>query len=73
MARLREIDAEYRSRSQAEQEAEQARMGPEAKVATVNYSTGRTRPERRRTASPPGPGRRTGGHDGQGQGPVAPA
>ena len=40
MARLREIDGEYRTRFQAGQEAEQARMGPEAKVATVIYSTG---------------------------------
>jgi hypothetical protein len=40
MARLREISSEYRSRLQAEQEAEQARIGPDAKVAHVIYSTG---------------------------------
>ena len=40
MARLREIDAEHQSRLQAGQEAEQARTGPEAKAATVIYSTG---------------------------------
>jgi hypothetical protein len=39
-ARLREIDAEYRSRLQAGREAEQARLGPEAKVARIIYSTG---------------------------------
>jgi hypothetical protein len=40
MARLREIAAEYQSRLQAEGEAEETRMGAEAKVATVIYSTG---------------------------------
>jgi len=40
MARLREISAEYRSRLQTEQEAEQSRIGPDAKVAHVIYSTG---------------------------------
>jgi SAM-dependent methyltransferase len=40
MARLKEISAEYRSRLQAEQEAEQKRIGPDAKVAHVIYSTG---------------------------------
>jgi hypothetical protein len=40
MARLREIDGEYQSRLQAAEEAERARLGPEAKVATVIYSTG---------------------------------
>ena len=41
MARLREVDGEYRSRLQTGQEAEQARIGADAKVATVIYSTGR--------------------------------
>jgi hypothetical protein len=40
MARLQEITAEYQSRLQTEGEAEEARMGAEAKVATVIYSTG---------------------------------
>jgi hypothetical protein len=40
MARLREISGEYRSRLQAEQELEQQRIGPDAKVAQVIYSTG---------------------------------
>jgi hypothetical protein len=40
MARLREISAEYRSRLQAEQEAEQSRIGSGARVAQVIYSTG---------------------------------
>ena len=40
MARLREITAEYRGRLQAEQEAEQQRIGPDAKVAQIIYSTG---------------------------------
>ena len=40
MARLREISAEYRSRLQAEEEAEQQRIDPDAKVAHVIYSTG---------------------------------
>jgi SAM-dependent methyltransferase len=40
MARLREISAEYRNRLQVEQEAEQSRIGPDAKVAHVIYSTG---------------------------------
>jgi hypothetical protein len=40
MARLREVEAEYQARAQKEQVAEQARVGPEAKVATVIYSTG---------------------------------
>jgi hypothetical protein len=39
-ARLREISAEYRSRLQAEPEAEQSRIGSNAKVAQVIYSTG---------------------------------
>jgi hypothetical protein len=33
-------DRYFRDRLKAEQEAEQARIGPEAKVATVIYSTG---------------------------------
>jgi hypothetical protein len=40
MARLREVSAQYRSRLQAEKEAEQRRIGPDAKVAQVIYSTG---------------------------------
>jgi hypothetical protein len=40
MARLREITAEYRSRLAIEQEAEQSRVGPDAKMALVIYSTG---------------------------------
>ena len=40
MARLRKISAEYKTRLQAEQEAEQSRVGPDAKVAQVIYSTG---------------------------------
>jgi hypothetical protein len=40
MARLKEISAEYRSRLQVEQEAEQKRIGQDAKVAHVIYSTG---------------------------------
>ena len=40
MARLREITAEYRARLEAEQEAEQARIGPNGKIAVVIYSTG---------------------------------
>jgi hypothetical protein len=40
MARLGEVAKEYQSRLQAEQEGEEARVGPEAKVATVIYSTG---------------------------------
>ncbi len=40
MTRLQMIAVEYQSRLQAEQEAEQSRVGPEAKVATVIYSTG---------------------------------
>ncbi|WP_435011274.1 hypothetical protein P12x_002581 [Tundrisphaera lichenicola] len=40
MARLREIGVEYRGRLQAEQEAEQQRIVPDAKVAYVLYSTG---------------------------------
>lgn len=40
MARLREIVAEYRSRVEAEQETERARIGSESKVAQVIYSTG---------------------------------
>ena len=40
MARLREIDAEYQSRLRTEQDAEQARCGPDAKLAMVIYSTG---------------------------------
>jgi hypothetical protein len=40
MARLREISSEYQSRLQTEQESEQARIGPDAKVARVIYSTG---------------------------------
>lgn len=40
MGRLREISAEYRSRLQAEQEVESSRIGPDAKVAHVIYSTG---------------------------------
>lgn len=40
MARLREISAEYRSRLQREQEAEQGRILADAKVAQVIYSTG---------------------------------
>jgi SAM-dependent methyltransferase len=40
MARLRQISAEYRSRLPAEQQAEQQRIGPEARLAHVIYSTG---------------------------------
>jgi hypothetical protein len=40
MTRLRKISAEYKSRLQTEQEAEQTRIGPDAKVAQVIYSTG---------------------------------
>jgi hypothetical protein len=40
MARLEEISSEYRCRLQAEHEAEQQRIGPDAKVAHVIYSTG---------------------------------
>ena len=40
MARLREISAQYRSRLQAEEEAEQKRIGPNSRVAQVIYSTG---------------------------------
>ncbi len=40
MARLREISAEYKSRLQVEQEADQTRIGAESKVAHVIYSTG---------------------------------
>jgi SAM-dependent methyltransferase len=40
VTRLGEITAEYESRLQAAQEADQARVGPEAKVATVIYVTG---------------------------------
>jgi hypothetical protein len=39
-ARLRELGSEYRSRRQAEQEAEQSRIGPDSRVAHVIYSTG---------------------------------
>ncbi len=40
MARLREISAQYRSRLQAEEEAEQKRIDPDSRVAQVIYSTG---------------------------------
>lgn len=40
MARLSDISTEYRSRLKTEQEAEQHRIGPDAKVAHVIYSTG---------------------------------
>jgi Methyltransferase domain len=40
MARLREISAEYQRRLEAEQWAEQRRIGPDSKVAHVIYSTG---------------------------------
>jgi SAM-dependent methyltransferase len=40
MARLQKISAEYRGRLQLEQTAEQSRIGPDAKVAQVIYSTG---------------------------------
>lgn len=40
MARLRVICTEYRGRLQTEQEAEQQRIGPDAKIAQVIYSTG---------------------------------
>jgi hypothetical protein len=40
MGRLREVVTEYRGRLAAEQEAEQARIGPTSKVAQVIYSTG---------------------------------
>jgi hypothetical protein len=40
MARLREISAQYRSRLQVEQEVEQLRIGADARVAHVIYSTG---------------------------------
>ena len=40
MSRLREISTEYRDRLQAEQKAKQLRMGRDAKVAHVIYSTG---------------------------------
>jgi hypothetical protein len=40
MARLQEISIEYRSRLASEQEAEQSRIGADAKVAEVIYSTG---------------------------------
>jgi hypothetical protein len=40
MARLRQISAEYKNRLQAEQAVEQSRMGADAKVAQVIYSTG---------------------------------
>jgi hypothetical protein len=39
-ARLREINSEYRSRLKSEQDAEQSRIGADAKVAQVIYSTG---------------------------------
>ncbi len=40
MARLRAITADYRKRLETEQQAEELRAGPEAKVAHVIYSTG---------------------------------
>lgn len=40
MARLRKISAEYKSRLQTEQKVEETRIGPDAKVAQVIYSTG---------------------------------
>jgi SAM-dependent methyltransferase len=40
MTRLRKITEEYRGRLEAEQESEQDRIGPDAKVAQVIYSTG---------------------------------
>jgi hypothetical protein len=40
MARLSAIVTEYRSRLEAEQNAEETRIGPESKVAQVIYSTG---------------------------------
>jgi hypothetical protein len=40
MARLRTLAAEYRGRIPAEQEAERARTGENAKVAQVIHSTG---------------------------------
>ena len=40
MARLRKISEEYKTRLQAEKEAEESRVGPDAKVAQVIYSTG---------------------------------
>jgi SAM-dependent methyltransferase len=40
MARLREVTVEYQARAKNEQEKEQARIGPDAKVAIVIYSTG---------------------------------
>jgi hypothetical protein len=40
MARLRDVRAQYQSRLQAEEEAEQRRIGPNTKVAHVIYSTG---------------------------------
>jgi hypothetical protein len=40
MARLREISDQYRARLDAEQEAEQSRIGPDVKVAQMIYSTG---------------------------------
>jgi hypothetical protein len=40
MERLRKISAEYRSRMELEQQAEQSRMPPDAKIARVIYSTG---------------------------------
>lgn len=39
-ALLREVTTEYRARLPIEQEAEEARFGPESKVALVIYSTG---------------------------------
>jgi hypothetical protein len=40
MERLREITAEYESRLSTEAALEQLRLGPNAKVAQVIYSTG---------------------------------
>jgi SAM-dependent methyltransferase len=40
MARLREIVSEHRARVASEQDAERSRIGPEAKMAQVIYSTG---------------------------------
>lgn len=40
MNRLKEISVEYRSRLQTEQEKEKLRIGPDAKIAQVIYSTG---------------------------------
>jgi 2-polyprenyl-3-methyl-5-hydroxy-6-metoxy-1,4-benzoquinol methylase len=40
MARLREISADYRARLETEQESERLRIGSDAKVAHVIYSTG---------------------------------